>query len=92
VECGSRESRQVLAADILSLSQRVAAAIDRVHRIGQEKTVYVTHFIVGILIVLLLPHILTIIRSDRQHDRGPNTSDTEKKDGHYQGGIPRQRL
>jgi len=25
-------------------------AIDRVHRIGQEKTVYVTHFIVGVII------------------------------------------
>jgi len=25
-------------------------AIDRVHRIGQEKTVYVTQFIVGVII------------------------------------------
>jgi hypothetical protein len=44
------------------LFQHVATAIDRVHRIGQEKTVYVTHFIVGVLIVLMLRHSLMTFR------------------------------
>ncbi len=36
------------------MSELRLTAIDRVHRIGQEKTVYVTHFIVSILSLLYL--------------------------------------
>ncbi|KAG6851386.1 hypothetical protein H0H93_005784 [Arthromyces matolae] len=47
VECGDGEPRW----DIYQLTKRHGTespiAIDRVHRIGQEKTVYVTHFIVA---------------------------------------------
>ena len=68
-----------------------ATAIDRVHRIGQEKTVYVKHFIVSRSSLILICPILTVGPGGRSHYRRPYTPDPKTEDRHRERGLPRER-
>lgn len=63
---------------VFTLTTRVAA-VDRVHRIGQEKTVYVKHYIVSALPSAFHPFPNMI--SGIQHNRGSHSTDSEAEDG-----------
>lgn len=87
VECRNRAARFVLSKvriDINAYDHYVA--IDRVHRIGQERTVFVTHFIVC---TSTLSHSLHSVNTDTdfQHNRGAHTPNSKEEDCYYQRSI-----
>lgn len=68
MECGYRAARFVHVKSTYILRfMTVFLAIDRVHRIGQERTVFVTHFIVC---------TLTLSHSLHSVERAPQISNT----------------
>jgi hypothetical protein len=63
-------------------------AIDRVHRLGQDKTVYVTHFLVRCLSIhiLFVPHA----KIDIKHNRRPDSPNTKTQNSNSKRGFPRK--
>jgi hypothetical protein len=86
VECRDRKSRFVrFSSSGLLESELVFLAIDRVHRIGQDKPVHVKHFIVRSCPVFIsslqvqnVCHVIGV-----QNHREPDIKDPETEDGHH---------
>ena len=90
VERSNWKPRSISFIDQQYLADRLIA-IDRVHRIGQEKTVHVKHFIVSSsffsLPILGLAMLRTFWRSDCKNHRESDIEDTKAKNCYCERGI-----